>query len=49
MCKTLIAQALLKEKYEADVVILMEHAKPSPRIVAPADTMVCEARKGGIT
>jgi hypothetical protein len=32
-----------------NVVIPMEHAKPSPRIVAPIDTMVREAQKEGIT
>jgi len=48
MRKTLTTQALPKLKYEANVVIPMEHVKPSPRTVAPIDTMVHKARKGGI-
>jgi len=49
MYKTLTTWALPKLKYEADAIIPMEHAKPSPHIVGPIDTMVCEARKQGIT
>lgn len=49
MCKMLTAHALPKLKYEVDALIHMEHAKPSPCIVAPVDTMVYEARKEGIT
>jgi len=49
MCKTLTVQALPKLKYEADVVIPMEHAKPSPRIAASIDMMVREAWNKVIT
>lgn len=49
MCKTLTTQALLMLKYEADAVIHMEHAMPSPRMAAPIDTTVREAQKEGIT
>lgn len=49
MCKTLTTWACPKLKYGANVVIPMEHAKPSLRIVAPVDTMVREAQKEGIT
>jgi len=49
MCKTLTTWAHPKLKYEAEVVIPMEHAKPRPCTVATIDTMVHEAWKGGIT
>jgi len=37
ICKNLTTWALLKLKYEVNVVIPMEHPKPSPHIVAPID------------
>lgn len=40
MCETLTAQALLKLKYEARVVVSVEHVKTSPHITTPIDTMV---------
>lgn len=49
MRRTLTMEAHPKLKYEEDAIIHMEHAKPSPRIVVPVDTMVREAWKEGIT
>lgn len=49
MCKNLTTRALLKLKYEVNVVIPMEHPKPSPHIVAPIDTRICKAQNEGIT
>lgn len=49
MWKTLTAQEILKLTYATDVVTPMQHTKPSPRRVAPIDTIIREAQKGGIT
>ena len=48
-CKTLTAWALRKLKYEARAIIHMNHAKPSPCVASPIDTMVCEAQNEGTT
>lgn len=40
MCKTLTTQALLKLNYEAGALVSVEHAKMSPHITTPIDTMV---------
>jgi len=45
MCKTLTRGELPKLKYEVEVLIPMEHAKPSMSIEALVDTIVHEAQK----
>jgi len=42
-------QALLKLKYEAGAVVPVEHAKTSPCVTTPIDTVVCIDRNEEIT